>query len=347
MASAPVKRHLGHGSLSHGSLGHGSAQGAIVEADNEINLAAGLLDDAAQGGLHLATPKSFTINLCDVNEAPSDATLTGGSVAENSANGTTVGTVTGTDPDAGDVLSYALLDTAGGRFAINASSGAISVANGALLDFESNTSHNVTVRVTDHDGLFIDKTFTIGVTNVIEPPVTTPVQNSTLEDTLATIAQVTAPEGGPVTLTNVTGINNGVNGTVSLLNGNITYRPNANFSGIAEFDYTVSDARGNTTTAHATLDVSPVADPVLLAGQVVTSHADGRGQFQLALCQTSFCHQSRSWPTAGSLQRSTTPAEETMLGSLTPSGVGSSMRTAPPPPANSWSTRRLAAMTYA
>ena len=104
------------------------------------------------------------------NEAPTDATLTGGSVAENSANGAVVGTVTGTDPDAGDVLSYALLDTAGGRFAINASSGVITVANGSLLDFESNTSHNVTVRVTDHDGLFIDRTFTIGVTDVNEAP---------------------------------------------------------------------------------------------------------------------------------------------------------------------------------
>ena len=70
-----------------------------------------------QGGLFI--DKTFTIAVMDVNEAPSDATLTGGTVAENSANGTTVGTVTGTDPDAGAVLTYSLFDNAGGRFAIN------------------------------------------------------------------------------------------------------------------------------------------------------------------------------------------------------------------------------------
>src|SRR6478609_6995872 len=77
-------------------------------------------------GFSLPTPKTFTINLTNVNEAPTNATLTGGSVAENSANGTTVGTVTGTDPDAGAVLTYSLFDDAGGRFAINANTGVIS-----------------------------------------------------------------------------------------------------------------------------------------------------------------------------------------------------------------------------
>ena len=37
--------------------------------------------------------ESFNINLTDVNESPTDLTLTGGAVAENAVNGTTVGTV--------------------------------------------------------------------------------------------------------------------------------------------------------------------------------------------------------------------------------------------------------------
>src|SRR6266436_4418044 len=87
-----------------------------------------------QGGLTF--DKSFTIGVSDVNEAPTGATLSGGTVAENSANGTVVGAVTGLDPDAGAVLSYALMDNAGGRFAIGAASGTITVANGTLLDYE-------------------------------------------------------------------------------------------------------------------------------------------------------------------------------------------------------------------
>src|SRR5262249_13447255 len=51
-------------------------------------------------------------------------------------------------------------------FAINTSTGQITVANGTLLDYESATSHAITVRVTDQGGLTFDKGFTIALTNV-------------------------------------------------------------------------------------------------------------------------------------------------------------------------------------
>ena len=68
---------------------------------------------------------------------------------ENAADGTVVGVVSATDPDAGDALTYALLDDAGGRFTIDPTSGAITVADGALLDFETADQHSVVVQVTD------------------------------------------------------------------------------------------------------------------------------------------------------------------------------------------------------
>src|SRR5205823_2730393 len=101
----------------------------------------------------LSLDKACALNVTNVNEAPTGAALTGGSVAENSANGTVVGTIAGVDPDAGATLAYALTDNAGGRFAINATTGQITVANGTLLDYETATSHGVTVRVTDQSGL--------------------------------------------------------------------------------------------------------------------------------------------------------------------------------------------------
>jgi Ca2+-binding RTX toxin-like protein len=113
----------------------------------------------------------FSIAVTNVNEAPIGLTLvSGGTIAENSINGTIVGQLGGTDPDAGATLSYSLIDNAGGRFAINATNGQISVANGGLLDFETATSHSAAARVTDQGGLTRDLTFTVNLTNVVEGP---------------------------------------------------------------------------------------------------------------------------------------------------------------------------------
>ena len=72
--------------------------------------------------------------------------------AENSAAGTLVATVTGHDPDAGAVLNYALTSNAGGRFQIDSATGKITVAAGATLDFETQSSFSVGVRVADSGG---------------------------------------------------------------------------------------------------------------------------------------------------------------------------------------------------
>ena len=71
----------------------------------------------------------FTINLTDDNtefsiSAVSDSDATANEVSESAANGTVVGvTALATDGDATDTITYSLDDDAGGRFAINATSG--------------------------------------------------------------------------------------------------------------------------------------------------------------------------------------------------------------------------------
>ena len=115
-----------------------------------------------QGGL--CFDKSWAINVTNVNEAPTDATLFGGTVREHSANGTHVGTVIGTDPDAGDVLRYSLLTDAGGRFAIpDPASGVITVKDGTLLDYATAQSYTLMVRTTDHDNLAYDRPLTVAI----------------------------------------------------------------------------------------------------------------------------------------------------------------------------------------
>jgi VCBS repeat-containing protein len=128
---------------STGALSFVSAPNFEAPNDSDANNSYVVVVQASDGSL--VDSQTITVNVSNVNEAPTGATLAGNAVAENSANGTVVGTVTGQDPDAGASLSYSLANNAGGRFAINASTGQITVANGSLLDYESATSHAITV----------------------------------------------------------------------------------------------------------------------------------------------------------------------------------------------------------
>ncbi len=113
---------------------------------------------------------TYVTALNSFNYAITNTSLSASTVAENAANGTTIGTITRTDLDASDTVTYSLLDSANSRFAIHATTGVITVANGAQIDYESATSHTITVRATDSVGQSHDKVFTIGITAVNEVP---------------------------------------------------------------------------------------------------------------------------------------------------------------------------------
>ena len=114
-----------------------------------------------------------------------DANSATNTVAENVATGTIVGlTAQATDADAGTTISYSLTDNAGGRFAINATTGVVTVANGSLLDYETATSHNITVLATSSDGSTNSQVFAIGVTNVNDNPVVGPTDTDANANTV-------------------------------------------------------------------------------------------------------------------------------------------------------------------
>ncbi|POR40076.1 hypothetical protein CRT23_25920, partial [Methylobacterium sp. V23] len=113
-----------------------------------------------------------TQTLPAVNSTPgaiSDSNAAANQVAENSPAGTLVGvTALASDPDAGDSLTYSLVNNAGGRFAINTTTGVVTVADGTLLDYETATSHLIRVRATDTGGLFSEADVTVNLTDVVE-----------------------------------------------------------------------------------------------------------------------------------------------------------------------------------
>jgi VCBS repeat-containing protein len=125
------------------------------------------------GGVDTSTSQTFTITVTPQNDPPSvsDATF---NVPENSAVGTIVGTVTATDPDAGDTKTYAILSgNSSGTFAINPATGQITIANNALLDFETNPTLTLIIKVTDSSNAVGTANITVNLTNVDDPLVMT------------------------------------------------------------------------------------------------------------------------------------------------------------------------------
>ena len=96
------------------------------------------------------------------------------SIAEDAAVDAAVGSVSATDPNVDDEVTYAITaGNTGGAFAIDADSGTITVA--AALDYETTASYALTVQAEDGDGAQDTATVTVTVTNVVDtvPPAPT------------------------------------------------------------------------------------------------------------------------------------------------------------------------------
>jgi Ca2+-binding RTX toxin-like protein len=126
-----------------------------------------IIVEAATAGL-VSAPATFVIEVTDANDPPApvtDADEYANEVSEAIANGTAVGITVAAPDFNGDGVTYSLIDDAGGRFAIDPVTGVITVANGMLLDYETQANWTVKARATDAHGAFSDQDFTIALTD--------------------------------------------------------------------------------------------------------------------------------------------------------------------------------------
>ena len=150
------------------------ANGAAIDFETAVGHAYGITVQATNGAL--TTSSAFSIGVADVGPStPADTNGAADSVPEGAANGTVVGiTASSTDPGGGPAPTYTLTDSAGGRFAIDANTGVVTVANGAAIDFETapgpGNTYGITVQSTA-GALSTTQNFSIGVANVNEAPV--------------------------------------------------------------------------------------------------------------------------------------------------------------------------------
>ncbi len=130
------------------------------EGTSIYNLTVQVTDDGLPA---LSASATITIDVYGLNDAPSisSATFT---LDENSLPSTIVGTVAASDPDAGQILTFAIIagDPAG-TFSIHALTGEITVNDATALDYETSPTFDLTVQVTDDGAPILSSSATITI----------------------------------------------------------------------------------------------------------------------------------------------------------------------------------------
>ncbi|MFM7073406.1 MAG: cadherin domain-containing protein, partial [Planctomycetota bacterium] len=233
---------------------------------------------SADGSSSTAT---FTISVSDVNENPispiTDVNPTVNFVMENSAVGTLVGiTAHATDPDAtNNVVTYSLDDSGGGRFAIDAVSGVVTVSG--IVDREPGPTCDIVVRATSQDGSFSTLKIVIAIGDVDEfdiSPISdaNPAANYVLENSaIGTVVGLTAyasdPDATNNTVTYSLTDNDGGRFAINASTGVVTVAGSIDREAGATRTITVRalSADGSFSTRSFTIDVGDANDNTISA----------------------------------------------------------------------------------
>ncbi|VAW32506.1 hypothetical protein MNBD_CHLOROFLEXI01-62 [hydrothermal vent metagenome] len=256
----------------------GSSSGTITVSDSSLldfettptfTLTVQIEDSGA-----LTDTADIVINLDNANEIP---TVNGNTfnIDENSANGTAVGTVSGSDPDAADMgnLTFGILSgNTAGAFAIandGSNNGNITVANIIQLDFETNQSFTLGIIVTDMGGLNSTANVTININNLFDEAPT--ASNATFfaaegsaNGVVVGTVSATDPElaSGDALTYAITSGNMGSVFAINSSSGQITVpdvsKLDSNSMPIFNLTVTVTDLGNLVDTAVITINVSPL-----------------------------------------------------------------------------------------
>ncbi|WP_230971554.1 cadherin domain-containing protein [Nitrogeniibacter aestuarii] len=145
--------------------------------------------------------QAISVTVTNVNETPTLVSLSNSTVAENTdtSAGYSVGSLSTTDPDAGDSFTYTIVGGADQAvFSIGGAGSNELILTDGTLDFETQSSYSVIVRSTDAGGLTRDETFTVTVTDLNEAPgfTSSPVTGATEDAAYSYSITTTDPDSG-------------------------------------------------------------------------------------------------------------------------------------------------------
>ncbi|MGB3510616.1 MAG: Ig-like domain-containing protein, partial [Microcoleaceae cyanobacterium] len=147
--------------------------------------------------------EQFTIDATDIEEIPSDITLSPNSIDENQPANSLVGSLAALDPDTNETFTYSLVSGQG-----DSGNNIFEIQGDRLfarqpLDFETQNSYSIRVEVTDSQGGILDRQIIVNVNDINEAPefTSSPVTNATTGQQYSYTITTTDPESDPVGIT--------------------------------------------------------------------------------------------------------------------------------------------------
>ncbi len=182
-------------------------------------------------------------------------------VTLGSAAGTVVGTVAAVDPD-GDSIYYRLKGSS--PFAVDSSSGQITVVDASALKSTSVAQYDLTIQGDDGD----QNANQIPVTNVTitvvdpTPPKLKPMPNWTIDagESVVPLIQATDPAGAALTFSAAVG--GGAKATATVNGNNVIVTPAAGFTGTIPVTITAANGLVSSSTSFQVTVVAPTLAPV-------------------------------------------------------------------------------------
>jgi hypothetical protein len=210
------------------------------------------------------------VTVTSVNETPTGIDLSSDSISENLPTGTTIGTFSTVDPDAGDTFTYTFVDH--GSYPDNGSF----IIDGNVLktrfvfNYETKQTYYIKVRSTDALGLYFERSIPIYITDVIIGA-----------SWSITDATCNGGSNGSITITNATG----GTGNYTYSKNGTTYQSSNVFTGLTagSYDLYVKDSNGEVGALSPSATVS---EPSLISFSVASMQpscfGDSNGQIDIS-----------------------------------------------------------------
>lgn len=251
-----------------------------TKAKYEINVIA-----TDNGNPALSATKAVTVNVTDVNEAPTITSAATAAVAENAVATTEVYKVTATDPDANTTLTYSLSGADAALFTIDGATGSVKLK--ASADFEAKPQYQINVIATDNanPALSTTKAVTVNVTDVNEAPTVTSGATAAVAENAAVGTVVydinaTDSDANSVLTYSLSGADAGAF-NVNPTTGEVTLKVPANYEAKQTygFDVVATDEGGLTATKSVVLSVTDTVDQLSIDGGSIGTplNIDARG----------------------------------------------------------------------